>query len=1226
MKEIEVILEDIILEDIYYEGFIDNMKGFLSKSVASLFPGFNLKEILKKININDIKKIDPTYKNIQDPKLKTKRLFNLIQYIVFISNGFIVSKNLESEMINREIYDEKGKLNFPEFMKLIFSALLPAIKKELKPSSIEKKPKSSKLEESYYYQENTNKITKETEIIEDPQNKSIKVKVTNYKNSKGQIVYRRFHRKDEMYIDQLVNKMSEASGTGFIEVKSKIVKVLGSLALLFLFVVVSHIGEASSVMANPAKFAEAEYQKMLKNNTNQMAKTNKKKSDFSKIIIDAIDGGDDDKNEQLKTKQKHLSSTEESLKALNDMKTDVQKQLEDTEGSIWGKLGFQNKKIESYKQSIKMIDDAINDYFKVTQETIKKQMSDLETKIKESAAKRVSYVTDFQTLMDSDDSEMIQQEVDETLKVIAQKNITKSADNLKEIIKEKQELKDKTFTNLDYKIFDDVIKKNPDFQKLDKSIKGEILTKYLEDNQGQSEYVKKTFEGIKALDDEIKKLSDSAEKIINKDITPEDLEIAKEVFVVENLKLIEKNISKNQQVGDSYEINYEVDDNGEVKIEKNPDFEKLKKDYDSYKQNKELKEKFNHFMTKLKIDKTDLKDTIDKINQLYDELEELEKNPEKNSQEINKIKEKIQKLSNDKSMTADEILKHLDQLYDDFSDYKDVSLIDAIKIFKIMDLDDSIQTNVDNEITKKVDNDINKKADNKNNDQNNKKLDEKTSKKSDESNKKTNQQKDNSFEKKAMQELGIDNPNEFKSFTNINILNVFTGDWSPTDYQDFIKTLKDNGIKISVLEKVMDDEVKSEINGANLWTKNSEGKWEIKKDSGEAFKKLIDKKIKEKNNQKTDEVKKENADKKEQEVKKKTSEESKKEIKDKLQINDPQEYDSLVKTLKNVYKIDKNKPLKIDWSIENLKDFVNSLNTKGIKILDLYEVSNDATVQESIKNDIWKTDDDGKTWKVDSEKLSGIKKIVDDKIKEKAEKKKQTSPEKSDQEDKRIPLNKASDMAKKIEVDANEFKSLQKIAKSFTEKNWTIGEYKDFVKSLKNNNISLSDVADNMSDNIIKNFVNDDIWKADGETKKGETKWKVDDNKIKDFKKAIDAKKISKEIDKKYELREPIVTKILKLDPENKKKIKNDIENYKKSKKISEDKPIYGPNDQKKQALEKEKAINDMITLKQKITDKLGTDSSQFDDLINYTNAYLFESKNNKQKDLYVILEQNYFK
>jgi len=1189
MKEIEIILEDIILEDIYYENIIDDMKGFLSKSVASLFAGFNLKQILKKININDIKKIDPTYKNIQDPKLKTKRLFNLFQS-VFISNGLIISDKLQKEMISNHLYDKNGKIDFDKFKSLMFSTLLPAIKRTL----------LTLLRESYYYEESNDKLKAETEIIEDPDNKSLKVKVTNYKDSTGKIVYRNFHRDDQMYINQLVSKMSEGSGTGF-QKMTRIKKIIGGLALVFLLVVVSHVGEA---FASPANIK----------NINQQTFIQSDKQVFSKIIINAIDGGDDDRSEELKVKQKHLSSTEESLKALNDMKTDVQKQLEDTEGSILGKLGFQNKKIESYKQSIKMIDDAVNDYFKVTQEKIKKQMSDLDAKIKDLRAKKVSYVSDFQSLMDTDNPDSIQQGVDNTLKEIAQKNIVKSADNLKELVKEKQDLKDKTLDNLDYKILDDVIKKNPDFQKLDKTEKTKILTKYLEDNQDQNENVKKTFEGIKALDNEIKNLSDSSEKIVNKNITSDDLEIAKEIFVVENLKLIEKNISKNQQVGDSYEINYEIDDNGEVKIEKNTDFEKLKKDYDDYKGNKELQKKFNDFISKLQIDKNDLKDTIDKINKLDNELEKLEKDPEKNSQKINDIKTEIQKLSNNKKINAEQILDDLDELYDGFGDYKDLYLGDIIKVFKIIDLDDSIQKNVDNETAKKVDN--------KNNDQSDKKVNEKTSKKSDEPNKKTNQQQDvklNDFEKKAMEQLGIDSPDEYKSF--INIFNVFSGSWSPTDYQDFVKTLKDNGIKISVLEKVMDEQVKSEINGENLWTKTSEGKWEIKKDSGVAFKNLIDKKIKEKNNQKTDEVKKENADKKEQEVKKKTSEESKKEIQDKLQITDPQEYDSLIKTLKNVYKIDKNKPLKIDWSIENLQDFIKSLNKNGIKIPDLYEVSNDATVQESIKNDIWKIDDDGKNWKVDSEKLSEIKKIVNDKIKQKAEKNKQTSPEKPAEEDKRIPLKTASDFMKKIGVDAKEFKSLQKIAESFTEKNWTVNEYKDFIKSLKGNNISLSDVADNM-DKDIKTLLNDDIWKENGQTKKGETKWEIDKTKFKDFKKAIDDKKI----DKKLETQKPIIEKFNNLDTDTKKQIKDNIKEYKFSKSTVEEikrNPRYDPDTKLSQAKSVESAIEKMKNSKDFITSTLKINDVQFSNLI--IDAYL-ESKNNKQKDLYVILEQKYFK
>jgi len=626
------------------------------------------------------------------------------------------------------------------------------------------------------------------------------------------------------------------------------------------------------------------------------------------------------------------------------------------------------EKHQEYEDSIKNINQQIKNILE-QKNGLGKEINDIKKEIERYKQSVESLKSNVDLLNDS--NELSQEDVTSELEMVAKTTLSRSSFKYQEQIQDQQELLDTTLRSLSEKIHDKIIKEEPNFEKLKTLEQNKIILDFLNKNQSNPS-IKKGLDGINVLQQKIKDLYENSEKFYNKEITPEDLQLAKKMFIMDQVSILDKNSPDYL-----YNIQYDIDENGDFFIENSDDFKRLESNFDDFiNGNKKIVKELNNTISRLKIHK---KDFTKKIKQI-DDLE----NQKIKSKKPEKLEQKIQDIKND---LGDDFIYDFYEINTILkSKYKFGNIDDTLLFLKIVDFEKNTNNSkIDKLLQSKV---------------KDKKVEEVTPPKE------TKKQSDT-------KPIENETPKEESKKT--------------TDSIDFntVETKK---------EKPIDKKQKSYQPTKNI----------------------------------------------------SLNEKQQKEMKA-LGIEDEKDYLSLVKI----------KPNLENWNKNDYLHFVQKMKENKIKIIEILKVINNDDIKQYLNHTIWDLPD-GDDFKISNESASNFKKLIQEKSKDI----KKEKPSK----DKKVKT--ASDFMKKVGIDANEFKSLQKIAKSFTEKNWTQGEYKDFVKSLKNNNIKLSDVANKIGDSDISDNINSNLW-----VQKDDGKWKIDNDKMKDFKDLMSKKMIGESLD-----------------------------------------------------------------------------------------------------------------
>jgi len=630
------------------------------------------------------------------------------------------------------------------------------------------------------------------------------------------------------------------------------------------------------------------------------------------------------------------------------------------------------EKYQEYEDSINNINEQIENILE-KKNGLGKEISDIKKEIQKYKESIESLKSNVDLLNDS--QELSQQDVTHELEAVAKSTLARSSFKYQEQIQDQQQLLDTTLRSLSEKVHDKIIKEEPNFEKLKTLEQNKIILDFLNKNQSDPN-IKKGLDGVNLLQQKIKDLYENSEKFYNKEITPEDLQLAKKMFIMDQASILDKNSPDYL-----YNIQYDIDENGDFFVENNDDFKRLESDFDDFiNGNKKIVKELNNTLSRLKTHKKDFAKKIKKIDDLENQKIKSA-TPEKIEKEIQEIEKDLGDDFINDFYNIDTILK---------GKYKFGNINDTLLFLKIVDFEKHTDNSeIDKLLQSKV---------------KDKKAEEVTP------SKETKKQRDT---KPIEDETSKETPKEESKKTT-----------SPIDVNT-VETKK---------EKKEDKKQKSYQPTKNI----------------------------------------------------SLNEKQQKEMKA-LGIEDEKDYLSLVKI----------KPNLENWNKNDYLHFVQKMKENKIKIIEILKVINNDDIKRYLNHTLWDLQD-GDDFKISDQSASNFKKLIQDKSKDT----KKEMPSK----DKKVKT--SSDFMKKVGIDANEFKSLQKIAKSFTEKNWTIGEYKDFVKSLKNNDIKLSDVANKIGDSEISDNVNSNLW-----IQKDDGKWKIDNNKIKDFKDLMSKKMMGESLD-----------------------------------------------------------------------------------------------------------------
>ena len=531
--------------------------------------------------------------------------------------------------------------------------------------------------------------------------------------------------------------------------------------------------------------------------------------DYTFKIISADD------TEQIKGLQDDIKAGEDTLKNIQDLKAKaaaMEKKISEKEGSFKGKFGFTDtakevKQMKADLKALKVSADTFGDSEKIKND-IDNKKAELEKFNKSLETKEgiFKYLTgnDFgKTISD--------QEVKDGIKKQLNEQSIKFLDQGNETVKGATEAK----TGLFNKTLADLESKKPELQKATPETKADVVNKYLEDVQKGKVIDKDT----KTALDDIKKLEVKADllkkagfAIADKKITTKDLDIFAKKSLAEQVSKI---LNPTNSV--EYEIEYTYDaKTGEVKIDTTTnDYKALQQDIKILQNDplfKSFKQEFKETMSKISGDINKLTKSLEKLQDLKDQKETLKEKLDKaTDKDKPSIQEKIDKLDSESqkisgNQDTESVNIGLGALQD-FADSKNISVEEAIKMYKSFELNDQIEMKI--------------------------------------------MIANSAAEMKA---LGFTDSNEFKDYKSLNVDK--TNNWSADDNKTFVESMKYNGLKFSDIKKAMSDpEVKKVMNG-KLWDiKDSSGKWKISNESAKEFKKLVEAKAPQKTSEAKTETK-----------------------------------------------------------------------------------------------------------------------------------------------------------------------------------------------------------------------------------------------------------------------------------------------------------------------------------------------------------------------------------
>jgi hypothetical protein len=514
-------------------------------------------------------------------------------------------------------------------------------------------------------------------------------------------------------------------------------------------------------------------------------------------------GDDIEKAKILGDDVKTSEDTIKNIKNLTADKEKLEKKLSEKEGTFKGKfnIGDTGKEIKQLKSDIEAIKKAISTFGDA--DKIQKSLDDKKAELEKVNQKIDSKQGIAKYLVGDDFGKVVS---DEEIKNEITKQLNKQSIEFLNQGNETLKLATEAKTGLFNQTLDDLELKNPELKNASSESKADVVSKYLEDvSKGKitDQKAKVGLDSIKKLEIKADTLKKAGFTTSEKKITTKDLEVFAKKSLAEQVSSV-----LNSDNPAEYKITYTYDNKtGEVKIDTSTDdYKALEQDLKILKNDplfKNFNKTFKETISKIGGDVNKLAKSLEKLQELKTQKTDLEDKLQKaTDKDKPKIQEKIDKIdSESKKVSGDQDPYSIDiglQALQDLADDKDITIEDAIKIYKGFEL----QNQIDAKIMAASDS-------------------------------------------AKMKSLGITNANEFKDYKSLS--SAKTGNWSAEDNKTFVNSMKFNEIKFSDIKQVMNDsEVKNSMN-SKIWdVKTSEGKFDISNKAAKEFKQLIDKKIAEK--------------------------------------------------------------------------------------------------------------------------------------------------------------------------------------------------------------------------------------------------------------------------------------------------------------------------------------------------------------------------------------------
>jgi hypothetical protein len=527
--------------------------------------------------------------------------------------------------------------------------------------------------------------------------------------------------------------------------------------------------------------------------------TGQDKADIKDYAFKVALGDDIEQSKILGDDIKTSEDTIKNIKNLIDDKEKLEKKLSEKEGTFKGKfnIGDTGKEIKQLKSDIEAFKKAISSFGDVNK--IQKSLNDKKIELDKVNQKIDSKQGIAKYLVGDDFGKIVS---DQEVKDEITKQLNKQSIEFLNQGNETLKLATEAKTGLFNQTLDDLQLKNSELKNASSESKADVVSKYLEEvSKGKidDQKAKVGLDSIKKLEIKADNFKKAGFATSEKKITTKDLE----VFAKKNLAQQVSSILNSDNPAE-YKITYTYDSKtGEVKIDTSTD------DYKTLEQNlkilkndplfKNFNQTFKQTISKISGDVNKLAKSLEKLQELKTQKTDLEgklqkatdKDKPQIQEKINKIEVESKKVSGDQDPYSVDIGL---QALQDLADSKNITIEDAIKIYKGFELQNQIDVKI--------------------------------------------MAASNSAEMKS---LGITDANEFKDYKSLS--SDKTNNWSAEDNKTFVNIMKYNEVKFSDIKKAMSDpEVKKIMNG-KLWDiKDSSGKYKISNEVTQEFKKLIEQK------------------------------------------------------------------------------------------------------------------------------------------------------------------------------------------------------------------------------------------------------------------------------------------------------------------------------------------------------------------------------------------------
>jgi len=777
---------EYIIEDIYNEeqkkGFLDYLNPKNWTMFSGLLQGFsalnkykeNFKELIKSKNA-DYQKLISLFKDMKEndmPKVVSELIKNEAE-----KNGLKIT---DPQLAMKNIFSSKNKLG--NLLSYFNTVIKKANELGLNKKVAEIESFSIDDNDLTYLSESLFKQIQHLEIINE-------VKVVTKTKTSQKITTRNQTKKAGQYISNFGNQ-------GFGSANTKRYKGYKRFFIFLILIVIALIKSMGSLSA--------------------AGLTAQDKAEAKQYALDLTFA--DDANE-AKILGDDIKASEDTIKNIEQLKADkdqLEKKLAEKEGSLKAKFniggaGDEVKKMQADIKALKTAISSFGDSDKLKQEldSKKAQLEKINQKI-DSKKGIVTYLMGDEFGKAVSD-EQIKEGITKQLNAQSIELLDESNEKLTEVNDAKTGLFSKTLSSLE--------DKNPELKNASSETKADVVSKYLEDvSKGKQidKDTKKSLDDIKELQTKADNLKKAGFAISDKKITTKDLEVFSKKSLAEQISNI-----LNPDDPAEYKITYTYDiKTGEVKIDTSSnDYKALEQDSKMIKNDplfKNFNQTFKQTLSKLGSDVNKLTKSLEKLQELKLDKADLEDKLQKASDKDKpKIQEKIDKIDNEsKKISGNQDPYSLSiglEALQDLADSKNISVEDAIKIYKGFELQDQIETKII--------------------------------------------AANNAAEMKS---LGITDPNEFKAYNSLfkGLSSIKTGNWSAVDNKTFVESMKYNGIKFSDIKQVMgydkesSDQVKTAVN-STLWDiKTSSGEYKISNEGAKVFKSFLEQKIAEKTAQK----------------------------------------------------------------------------------------------------------------------------------------------------------------------------------------------------------------------------------------------------------------------------------------------------------------------------------------------------------------------------------------